>query len=320
MKKAWKQVVFAIFMGFIVPWCMFMLAVPDMPMEEITIDTTPSAQGDMPGFAGKSVNVFHRGQTCTMGLDAYLTGVLLQELPGNFHIEAKKAQAVVARTYTLRTAYMKNKHPENAVCTDSTCCQGYITPDEYLANGGTIAVVEAAQKAVQETQNLVITYAGELIDATYFSCSGGTTEDAVAVWGSDVPYLQSVDSPGEEMAAHYTDTVTFTLKQFQMLLGVRLTGDPNQWIGQAKHTDGGGVASIVVGGKVFTGTQVRSMLGLRSTAFTISVVGSDIEITTKGFGHRVGMSQYGAEAMALAGKDFHQILLHYYAGTQLESM
>lgn len=249
-----------------------------------------------------------------MEMNDYLLGVLLCEMPESFSIEAKKAQAVVARTYALRTAQQKDKHPQNAVCGDPSCCQGYLSPVQYK---GSEEGIEQARQAVLQTQDQVLLYRGDLIDATYFSCSGGKTEAAVAVWGTDVPYLQSVASPGEEIASHYTDTVRFSREDFENALSVQLTGEPASWIGSAMYTQGGGIANVTVCGKEFTGTQLRSLLNLRSTYITMHADAEGITVSTKGFGHRVGMSQYGAQAMALAGHDYREILLHYYAGVYI---
>ena len=247
-----------------------------------------------------------------LSLTDYLTGVLIGEMPGSFHTEAKKAQAVVARTYALRRIGGTDKHP-GAVCTDSSCCQGYVDPNTFADS----ETVELARQAVIATEGMVLAYGGELIDATYFSCSGGQTEDAVAVWGSDVPYLQSVESPGEEIAAHYTDTVSFTKAQLEDTLGITLTGSAKRWIGAETYTEGGGVASIVIGGKRYKGTELRSLLALRSTSFSVTADEKGLTFTTKGYGHRVGMSQYGAQAMALSGSGFEKILTHYYQGAAL---
>ncbi len=260
------------------------------------------------------------GSVVQMDMDAYLTGVLLGELPADFEQEAKKAQAVVARTYALRSVQSGKKHPQGAVCTNASCCQSYCAPEAYLAAGGTQQAINQAKAAAQETAGMVLTYDGQLIDATYFSCSGGRTEDAVAVWGSDVPYLQATDSPGEEEATHYMDTVRFTAEEFQNLLGVSLDPPAEQWIGAASYTDGGGVAQITIGGTVYEGTTLRRLLGLRSTAFTMTALGNTVTVTTKGYGHRVGMSQYGAEAMAASGSSFTDILLHYYKGVRVETL
>ena len=251
-----------------------------------------------------------------MDLREYLVGVVLAEMPADFASEALKAQAVVARTYT-RKRMEGGKHGQAAVCMDSGCCQGWRSGEDYLAQGGKPSAVEKVRAAVADTDGLVLRYEGRLIDATYFSCSGGVTEDAVAVWGQDVPYLKSVQSPGEEEAPRFSDTVTFSPGDFAGKLGLSAAGDPGNWFGAVTYTAGGGVETMVIRGKSFSGTQLRSKLGLRSTAFEIQVSGDTITVTTRGFGHRVGMSQYGAQAMAQEGSSFSEILAHYYTGTEL---
>jgi len=172
-----------------------------------------------------------------------------------------------------------------------------------------------ARVAVEATSVYVLTYEGELIEATYFSCAGGSTEDAVAVWGTDYPYLRAVDSPGEEGAAHHSDTISYPKEVLEVKLGVELTGN---WLGKTSYTAGGGVDTIDIGGKTFTGKELRSLLGLRSTAFILEEEGELIQFITRGFGHRVGMSQYGADAMAASGSNWKEILNYYYGGTTLE--
>ena len=169
-----------------------------------------------------------------------------------------------------------------------------------------------------ETAGLVLRYQGELIDATYFSCSGGRTEAAVEVWGADVPYLQAVESPGEETASHYTDQITFSVEEFGELTGC--AGDPDIWLGHVTYTQGGGVDTMELDGQVYTGKELRSILGLKSTDFSVEITADTVVITTHGFGHRVGMSQYGADAMASQGSSYEEILTYYYQGTQLGEM
>ena len=188
---------------------------------------------------------------------------------------------------------------------------------DYEKFGITADLLKKVEKAVADTRNKVLIYDDNLIDATYFSCSGGMTEDAKAVWGTDIPYLQATESPGEETAAYYTDTVTLTAEELQSRLGRRFNGNPDSWFGQVTYTDGGGVDTIQICGSNYSGVELRKALGLRSTVFTITATGTVITISTKGFGHRVGMSQYGAEAMAIAGRTYEQILAHYYAGVNL---
>ena len=209
------------------------------------------------------------GRVQEMDMDAYLTGVVRGEMPASFDTEALKAQAVAARTYARKTYVTGGKHGDGSVCKNPGCCQAYVEEQAYLEGGGTAEGAEKIRAAVADTSGFVLTYGGELIEATYFSCSGGSTEDAAAVWGTDYPYLQAVDSPGEEKAARYQRTVTFTADEFQQALGVELEGTPDTWFHDTSFTQGGGVAAMGIGGQSYTGTQLRSRLGLDSTAFTV---------------------------------------------------
>jgi stage II sporulation protein D len=264
------------------------------------------------------IAVMDAGKVEEKELENYLVEVVLAEMPASFEMEALKAQAVVARTYTLRAHEGKRKHEQADVCTDYSCCQAYCSEEEYLLRGGSQESIEKIRTAVTQTAGWVLTYKGDLIEATYFSCSGGSTEDAVAVWGTEVPYLRSVESPGGERAAYYEDAVIFTRTQLIAALNVELSNKPDEWIGEITYTAGGGVKEIQIGGKLFAGTELRKLLKLRSTAFKITPGESGITVVTRGYGHRVGMSQYGADAMASSGSTYPEILSHYYQGTTLE--
>ena len=313
MKPFWKDVLAGALMGFVLPCVIFHIASKQMVYP---LETTPSAaETTLPTEADRLTMRFYGpgGEVTEMDMEEYLTGVVLAEMPASFETEALRAQSVVARTYTLKVMEAGAKHG-GAVCTDHTCCQAYMDPGDYTGGEDDLQKVRSA---VLSTAGQVLTYQGELIEATYFSCSGGSTEDAVAVWGTDYPYLRATESPGEENAAHFTDTVAFSADEFADRLGISGSGDPADWIGYATYTAGGGVNTIFLGGKEFKGTEVRTLLGLRSTAFSLSVEGRTITFTTRGFGHRVGMSQYGADAMAVDGSTYAEILSHYYQGTQL---
>lgn len=319
MRSIWREIVMSLCMGFILPGIVMNWAVEDIP--ELPAESSPKETVPVQTDSGTKLTMKLRqtdGTVVTMDLDEYLVGVVVGEMPADFEEEAKKAQAVVARTFARKAYVTGGKHGDGSVCTSSGCCQAYLSVAEYLARGGSQDAVDGARTAVEATSGLVLTYDGKLIEATYFSCSGGSTEDAVAVWGTDVPYLRSVESPGEEYATHYSDTVHYTKKEFADKLGLNLTGNPESWFGDVVYTSGGGIETLVIGGETFTGTQLRSKLGLRSTAITIEADSEGITITTKGFGHRVGMSQYGADAMAMGGSIFEEILAHYYPGTTLE--
>lgn len=332
LTKRGKQILLAVFLGAVLPTLLFSFwgrglrqsvtetTQPPNPSTHLIATTDGDMLSTQPSepISSMTISVLMRdGNVQQMSMDAYLTSVVLAEMYADFEMEALKAQAVVARTYTLYKL-ASPKHDVAAVCTDAGCCQGYCSLHEYLQAGGTQAQILRVQQAVEQTDMLVITYEGELIEATYFSCSGGKTEDALAVWGTDVPYLQSTDSPGEEGATYYTDTVAFDVSEFNRRLGNAMTGPSESWLEAVTYTKGGGVATMTLCGKTYLGTELRQLLGLRSTAFVLTAIGDTVIITTKGFGHRVGMSQYGAEAMAANGSDFRQILTHYYKSIAIE--
>jgi stage II sporulation protein D len=255
------------------------------------------------------------GKVYAMDLEDYVCRVVLGEMPASFEPEALKAQSVAARTYALR-CLGGSQHPQGAVCTSYQCCQAYCEPEGYIRSGGTWANTEKVFNAVRQTAGEVLYYQDKLIMATYFSSAGDMTEDAVAVWGNAFPYLVSVESP--EGDDHFDgESVTFSAEKFQSLLGVTLKGKPSGWFGATTYTMGGGVDKIRIGGTLYKGTELRTKLGLRSTDFTVTATDEDVTFTTNGNGHRVGMSQYGAQAFAKAGEDYRQILYHYYTGTQI---
>lgn len=313
MCRIWKDVLTAFFLGFVLPG--------------IVTNTVVTLGGERSNPEETELSVLccpvqvRSGEKIReMELEEYIAGVVLAEMPASFDAEALKAQSVAARTYTRKAMSTGGKHGDGSICTDSTCCQAYISREEYLRQGGRAEDADKVLTACRDTEGAVLVYEGELIEATYFSCSGGETESALAVWGGDVPYLQSVPSPGEEGSAVYEQTLTFAPETFAEALGLTLTGSPADWVTITTYTEGGGVAAMTVGGKVYSGTTLRSLLGLRSTAFTLKADDHRIMITTRGYGHRVGMSQYGADAMAAAGSSYREILAHYYPGTSLTWM
>ena len=213
------------------------------------------------------------------------------------------------------------------ICADSTCCQAYIERSDAQARWGLNAqsYSEKIARAVADTDGLGVTYGGEPIQALFFSSSPGRTVDAAAVWGSQVDYLTGVDSPeGEEVPNYHTQVDKTAQEVRQAVLdaypGADLSGDPSGWFGQADRDAGGTVRSIPLGGVTLTGGQVRSLFALRSAAFTVAWDGSKFTFSVTGYGHGVGMSQYGANAMAKEGKGFREILTWYYTGTAVEEL
>ena len=315
MKQMLKNLVFSLAMGMVIPYLFLSFGVtllnryraqlqPEIPiLKEQKEQSTVSLPVRLHTAADSVTD---------MDMDEYLVGVLLAEMPAFFEIESLKAQSVVARTYARKAYVTGGKHGDGGICTESSCCQGYRPVEAYLTEGGTLENVEKIRSAVLATSGYVLTYGDDLIEATYFSCSGGRTEAAVAVWGTDFPYLQAVNSPGEEHAAYYTDVKTMSEQEFADALNIS-----SPMLGETVYTEGGGIHTMVIGGKTFTGTDLRARLGLRSTAISITRQDSRIRIETRGYGHRVGMSQYGADAMANEGSDWQEILAHYYTGVTI---
>ena len=321
MKQIWEEIGLALILGLVLPGIVLQSAVWFSQRGVVPEDRQDETEVREPEHERMEIKVLMEdGTVAVMDLEDYITGVVLAEMPASFEPEALKAQSVVARTYALRARNGKSKHEEAAVCTESSCCQAYRSPDAYLQSGGTRENYEKISDAAVSTAGYVLLYEGELIEATYFSCSGGSTEDAVAVWGTEVPYLVATRSPGEEGAAHYSDTVSFTPSEFLAALSLDTELEMKAWFGPVTYTAGGGIAEIEICGKQYKGTELRSLLGLRSTAVTFTPDGDSIQARTRGFGHRVGMSQYGADAMALQGSGYEEILAHYYRGTTLEKL
>ena len=324
MDKLWKQIILAVTLGILVPQTVFSAGELLLPTEPI-VPTEPVITQPEEDISTKPVEavmylpvVFEDGSVKIMELEDYIRGVVLAEMPASFEEDALKAQAIAARTYVLRRLVVGDKHSQGVICTQYTCCQAYLTDEEYLQTRGNRKGLEKIAQAVNDTASLVVTYQGDFIEATYFACSGGRTEDALAVWGEQIPYLQAVDSAGETKGDIYNEELYFTAVEFAACLGRELTGSPKKWFGDAQYTSGGGVSYMSIGGVVYSGVQLRKILDLKSTLFEISATNEGVYIRSRGWGHRVGMSQYGADAMAMAGSDYRQILAYYYPGTVID--
>ena len=247
--------------------------------------------------------------------DEYLKGVLYAEMPSSFDIEALKAQAVAARTYTLKKLYNTNH-----ICDNPAHCQAWKDPTTSID-------YEKLSIAVRETKNENITYLGEPIEAFFHSSSGGKTENSENVWTNKKPYLISVDSPGEEkiMSSFYS-TVEITYKELRDRINSfksqKLITDTNlkNKIKILSLTEGNRVKEIKIQDSIFSGTEIRSILGLRSANFTVTLNKNSVIFNVSGYGHGVGMSQWGAEVMAQNGSTYKEILSHYYPGTMIQNL
>lgn len=258
-----------------------------------------------------------------MTMEDYLMGVTAAEMPASFAEEALKAQAVAARTYTLYKLTSGGNHGDTAdICTDSTCCQAYISQEAARSSWGeqADALEEKIRTAVTDTDGEAILYGGVPILAVFHSSSAGLTRAAGQVWQNDLPYLQPVDSPEASASIpNYYSRVDFSPETIREKLLARipaadLAGDQKTWLKNAVRDSAGSVETVEVGGVTVKGSTVRAALGLRSACFEWELQDGRFAFYVTGHGHGVGLSQYGANAMAEAGADYKTILTHYYTG------
>jgi stage II sporulation protein D len=274
----------------------------------------------------------------TMDLEEYIKGVVAAEMPASFELEALKAQAVAARTYTVRRMKALGgspnaDHPDVDVCTDSAHCQAWIDQDRFKERlrkdfglFGHRKYLDKISQAVDDTRGLILVYDDMPIDPLFHSTSGGFTENSEEVFASKVPYLRGVASPYEKHSPKYVSTMDMDADDFVRILNAKFDGlnisvrDIPDRIEITNVSQGGKIISLKIGGVELRGRDIRTALGLNSTNFKIDRQGDRVVITTIGYGHGVGMSQYGADGMARQGYGFRDILQHYYTGVQIKNM
>ena len=264
-----------------------------------------------------------------MTVAAYLPGVVRGEMPATFAIEALKAQAVTARTYLYYkvTTGSKPGHPDAAVCMSPDCCAAYTAADKAAAKWGDKAEEYEAkiQQAVQETDGQVMLYDGQPILAAFHSSSDGVTANSGDVWVKDLPYLVSVESPENgDSVPNYYSVKTLSAEDFQKTFAAAHSeaafgDDPAEWVKDAVRNGSGRVESVTVGGVTVEGTEVRSIFSLRSASFTAECSKDEVTFRVTGYGHGVGMSQYGANALAQEGKTWQEILHWYYTDVTIDA-
>mgnify|MGYP002533278252 FL=1 len=251
------------------------------------------------------------GSVINLNMTDYLIGVVSSEMPASFNLEALKAQSVLARTYVLKAKQTGKK------LTDTVSTQSYIDIDQMKNKWGNSfnTYYNKIKNAVENTNGEYLSYNGNYIEALYHSTNNGKTESSLDVFGNYYPYLISVSSEYDKNTSSYLRTINMPLDAISNKLGLSLNND--SVISILSYTDGGNIKEININGNNFSGKKVRELLGLRSADFDISISDNNANITTRGYGHGVGMSQYGANGMANAGYSYKDILSHYYPGTTL---
>lgn len=263
-------------------------------------------------------------------LDEYLYGVVSSEMPANFEKEALKAQAVVARTYTIyKIKNNSEKHNGAHICDNSACCQAWISKEkrlerweETVRNSNWDKIVQA----VNETQGKIITYQNEPINAFFHSNSGGMTETTANVWGgTGYPYLQTVETSGEDAYTQYHSEVVLTKQTFidkikEKHSNFQIDFSKEDCIRVLEYTEGNRIKKIQIGNLELSGVEIRTLLGLKSANFKISIENENVKLEVIGYGHGVGMSQTGADSMAKKGSTYEEIIKHFYTGVEITNM
>lgn len=262
----------------------------------------------------KLVSVSYNGENLSMSIDEYVTHVLACEMPASFNVEALKAGAVAARTFYL----YKIEHNPGYVATTTDQCFNSESDMKKKWSGSYDKFYDIMNNAVLDTSGEFVSYDGKVIQAFYFSMSNGYTENIENVFSESRPYLVGVESSWDVNLANYEKSVTFSKSDFLSKLGIDDSSEINFEV--TSKSDTGRINEIVINGVKFKGTIFRTKLGIRSTDLDIKINGDEVVITTRGYGHGVGLSQYGANEMAKLGYNYKDILKHYYTGVEINSI
>ena len=261
-----------------------------------------------------------------VNLDEYIACVVSAEMPVTYDIEALKAQAIVARTYTIYKITTSKKHNNADICDQSTCCQAWISKEERLKkwkeedrNKNWNKILQA----VNDTAGKIITYEGKPINSFFHANSGGKTEVPFFVWGgTGYPYLQVIETAGEDAYSQYSSEAKFTKKEFIEKVKKEhedfiIDFEEKDCIEITQRDESDRVVTVKIGNLNLSGVETRTLLGLRSANFTVEIQEDNILFKVIGYGHGVGMSQTGADALAKQGKNYEEIIKHFYVGVEI---
>ncbi|HWO98817.1 MAG TPA: stage II sporulation protein D [Bacillus sp. (in: firmicutes)] len=290
--------------------------VEDLQKQEVKAPSNPGPSVEVAVYRTKTKQIEK------VALEEYVLGVVAAEMPAEFEIEALKAQSLAARTYIIKQLLSESdlSVPKGANVTDTVLHQVYHNRQELKKLWGMDYdwKIEKVEKAIAETKGKILTYDNSPITAAFFSTSNGYTENSEAYWPDSMPYLKSVESPWDKESPKFLDQTVLDVNEFEKKLGVQLSSDGT--LGKViERTPGQRIKLVSISGKELTGKEIREKLQLRSTDFNWTRKGDQIIITTKGYGHGIGMSQYGANGMASEGKSYQDIVTYYYQGADVSS-
>ena len=338
MKKIVLYVLILVILTFIIPIFFTKVSVESKTLEKIELDNSDNSEKkeniDITPYDYKNYNTVKLLHAKTneieeIPLDEYLYGVVSAEMPADFDIEALKAQSIVARTYTIyKILENEHKHGDACICDDSACCQAWISKEDRMSRWDEDKRNENWNKiilAVNETKGKIITYNNKPINAFFHSNSGGATEMPVNVWGgNDYPYLQTVETSGEDGYTQYSSEIELSKEEFIAKMKARYSDfyidfNENDCIKILEYTSGKRIKTIKIGNHNLSGVEVRTIFSLKSANFIIEV-GEKVKFNVTGYGHGVGMSQTGADSLAKQGYNCEEIVKHFYTGVEIVSM
>ena len=322
------SIIFPIIIGLLSPLDFHEEDEPDIPPDISIVHTSPNFEAGSDGEI--SVTLYHGEETLSTDMHSYLTGVLAAEMPSSFETEALKAQAIAARTYTVHKILSgrSENHPEADICSDTSCCQAFCDESAMREKWGENYDKNLIKinEAVLQTDGLCAVFENEPILAAFHSSSCGFTQASGNIWEKELPYLIPVESPeNEDNVPNYVSSITVSFGEFKDTILSEFPDavfgeDKSTWIGEKISDESGRTESVTIGGVSISGTELRSLFSLRSAAIELSVTDSGIAITTTGYGHGVGLSQYGANVLAEKGFSCEDIIAWYYTGTELKNI
>ena len=334
MKKALLYFFAFLFICFFLPTIFTKVNIPANAQRQISENQEESVQQEgeeQENYQDITIQLLHAktGEVEPVNLEEYLCHVVSAEMPADYELEALKAQAIVARTYTMYK--MKNKKHANAdICDDSTCCQAWVSKEDRLARWEESKRESNWQKieqCINETRGKIVTYQNEPINAFFHSNSGGKTEIPVNVWGggSNLPYLQVVETAGEEGYTQYASEVELTQEEVlnklkEKYADIQIDFTKEEDVKIIDYTDSQRVKTVRFGNHELSGVETRTIFGLKSTNFEITKQEGKIKFSVKGYGHGVGMSQTGADALAKQGKTAEEIIHHFYQNVEIKQI
>lgn len=322
-KKIFKYIIFAVVVAIILPFLANKEKVQETLSNEVIEEKSePFNYGDY-----TTINLLHTedGSVESLNLDDYLLGVVSAEMPASFELEALKAQAVVARTYTIYKIKNGSKHENASICDSALCCQAWISKENRLARWEESKRDEYWNKiveAVETTKGKVILYQNEPINAFFHSNSGGKTENPEYVWGGSLPYLVSVETSGEEAYSSYNSEVNISkdelvAKMLEKYSDFNIDFGSSDAVQIKEYTEAGRVKTIKIGNKNISGVEARTLFNLKSAKFSVEIIENNIRFSVIGYGHGVGLSQTGSDSLAKQGKNYIEIIKHYYKDVEI---